>query len=221
MEFFAGAVLDRPPGSKYASALGYAELSLGAPLPKPATMARWRKELPPGFRLGLRAPEACWSSDAGPLRPCETLDRGVGWLQEAIDALETSVVVVATGASVTTGARDRARLREYFARFPRKEGCFVVWRPTGLWEPELLRGAAPSLSVVAGFDAIDDPAPHGRQLYGSLRAEGFRQAFSVAQLADVAEKVRDAGAVEAFVSIESPHAFREAQQLQMLFEGAT
>ena len=219
MNLLAGAVLERPPGPKYVSALRYAELAPIAPLPKPTTLARWRQKLPPGFELGLRAPETCWRSPDGPLRPSGELEQGLRWLAEAVDALEASLVVIATGAAVTTGARDRERLRDYFARVPRTESQVVVWRPAGLWEPELVQNMADSLSVVAGFDAIDDPAPNTNVLYASLHAEGVRRSFSHAQLLEVVDKLQRSGAARAFVSIESGQSFREAQLLQSLSEG--
>lgn len=219
MNLLAGALLERPPGPKYVSALRYAELAPIAPLPKPTTLARWRRELPPSFQLGLRAPETCWRSPDGPLRPNGELERGLRWLSEAADALEASLIVIATGPTVTTGARDRERLRDYFARIPRVEGRTVVWWPTGLWEPESLQSMANSLSVVGGFDAIDDPVPNADVLYASLRAEGLRRSFSHAQLLEVVDKLEHSGAVRAFVSIESGQAFREAKLLQSLSEG--
>jgi uncharacterized protein YecE (DUF72 family) len=219
MDLLAGALLERPPGPKYASALRYAELAPIAPLPKPTTLARWRQQLPPGFQLGLRAPETCWNSPEGPLRPSGELERGLRWLSEAAEALEASLVVIATGARITTGVRDRERLREYFARVPRTDGRVVVWRPTGLWEPESLQNMADSLSVVGGFDAIDDPAPDADVLYASLRAEGRRRSFSHALLLEVVDKLESSSASRAFVSIESGQSFREARLLQSLSEG--
>ncbi|MDH3200749.1 MAG: hypothetical protein OEM15_07640 [Myxococcales bacterium] len=219
MDLLAGALLERPPGPKYVSALRYAELAPMAPLPKPTTLARWRRELPSDFQLGLRAPESCWRSSDGPLRLSDELERGLGWLAEAAHALEASVLVIATGPAVTTGARDRQRLREYFARVPRAEDRVVVWRPSGLWEPELRQGMADSLSAIGGFDAIDDPAPREDVLYASLRAEGLRRSFSHALLLEVLEKLEHSGASRAFVSIESRQSFREAQLLQSLSEG--
>ncbi len=219
MDLLAGALVERPPGQKYASALRYAELAPIAPLPKPTTLERWRRQLPPTLELGLRAPASCWRSSDGLLRPGDELERGLGWLGEAADALDASVLVIATGAAVTTGARDRERLREYFARVPRAEGRILVWQPSGLWESELRQGMADSLSVVGGFDAIDDPAPHADVIYAFLRAEGLRRSFSHAQLLEVLEKLEHSGASRAFVSIESHQSFREAQLLQSLSEG--
>ena len=219
MELVAGALLERPPGPRYLTELRFAELAPKAPLPKPSTLARWRGNRPEGFELGLRVPETCWNPSGSPLRAGEALERGLAWIHEACDALDPSVVVLATGAAITTGARDRERLREYLGHFPRAVGRAIVWRPTGLWEPEAVQRVAASLSVVGGFDAVDDPAPRSEVVYGTLLAEGFRRSFPEALLADVVDKLRDSGAARAFVTIDSPQSFREARLLQALFEG--
>ena len=219
MELLAGTLLERPPGPKYTSELRFAELAPQTPLPKPGTLAQWRKKLPDGFELALRAPNPAWQSPAGPLRPSPELDAGLGWLSEAADALQASLIVVATGPTLTTGARDRERLREYFSRVPRSDGRPVVWRPSGLWEPEAVQAMASALSVVGGFDAIDDPAPNVDVVYSSLLAEGFRRSFSHALLLDVLDKLQSSGASRAFVTIESGQSLREARLLQALSEG--
>jgi uncharacterized protein YecE (DUF72 family) len=219
MQLLAGALLERPPGPKYTSELRFAELAPQAPLPKPGTLAKWRQKLPDGFELALRAPDSCWQSPGGPLQASDELDAGLKWLSEAADALHASMVVVATNAAVTTGARDRQRLREYFARIPRTEGRLIVWKPTGLWEAETVQTMATTLSVVGGFDAVDDPAPEADVVYASLLAQGFRRSFSHAQLLDVLGKLQRSGASRAFVTIESGQSFREARLLQALSEG--
>ncbi|HSN82139.1 MAG TPA: DUF72 domain-containing protein [Polyangiales bacterium] len=218
MQLFAGALLERPPGPKYTSELGFAELALRAPLPKPSTLTKWRQNLPAGFQIALRAPEVCWRSAAGAFRPSDELEAALTWLREASDALEAAMVVVATGAAITTGARDRERVREYFERIPRTEGRLIVWRPTGLWEPEAVQQMADKLSILGGFDAVDDPVPSAEVVYATLVAEGLRRSFSHAQLLDVIDKLRHSDASRAFVTIESPQSFREARLLQALSE---
>jgi uncharacterized protein YecE (DUF72 family) len=219
MELLVGALLERPPGPKYTSELRFAELAPQAPLPKPGTLAKWRQKLPGGFELALRAPDACWRSSEGPLRPGDELEASIRWLSDAADALRASIVVVPTGAAVTTGSRDRERLRGYFARIHRAEGRHIVWKPTGLWEPEAVQVMARSLAVLAGFDGVDDPVPDGDVVYASLLAEGIRRSFSQAQLLDLLEKLHRSGASRAFVTIESGQSFREARLLQALSEG--
>ena len=219
MQLVAGALLERPPGPKYLAELGFAELSPPEPLPKAATRARWRQKLPEGFVLGLRAPPSCWRSPEGALRPGPALDAGIRWLEEASDALEASIVVVSTDASLTTGARDRERLREYFGRMTRKEGRSIVWRPSGLWEPEAVQSMADSMSVIGGFDAVDDPVPDREVVYASMLAEGLRRSFSHAQLLEVLDKLQRSSASRAFVTVESAQSFREAKLLEALSEG--
>jgi len=219
MKLLAGALLERPPGPKYTSELRFAELAPQAPLPKPGTLAKWRQKLPDGFELALRAPDACWQSPAGPLRPSDELDAGLTWLSEAADALHASLIVVATGPSVTTGARDRERLRRYFARIPRADERLLVWKPAGLWEPETVQAMASTLSVIGSFDAVDEPAPDADVIYASLLAEGLRRSFSHAHLLEVLDRIQSSGASRAFVTIESGQSFREARLLQALSEG--
>jgi hypothetical protein len=221
MQLLAGALLERPPGPKYRSELRFAELAPRAPLPKPTTLANWRKQLPGAFQVALRAPEPSWRSAAGPLRPSEELDTGLAWLLEASDALEASIIVVATGAAVTTGGRDRERLRAYFDRIPKRRDRLIVWTPGGLWEPKAAQTMAATLSVIGGFDAVEDPAPVTDVLYATLRAEGFRRSFSEAQLLDVLDKLRGSGASKAFITIESDQSFKEARLLQALSEATS
>jgi uncharacterized protein YecE (DUF72 family) len=219
MKLLAGALLERPPGPKYTSELRFAELGPQAPLPKPGTLAKWRQKLPDGFEVALRAPDACWKSPGGPLRPSDELEAGIRWLSEAADALEASIVVISTGAEVTTGARDRERLRAYFARIPQADGRLVVWKSAGLWEPEATQVMARSLGVVGGFDGVDDPVPDTDVVYASLPAAGLRRSFSQAQLLEVLGKLEHSSASRAFVTVESGQSFREARLLQALSEG--
>ena len=219
MQLFAGASLERPPGPKYTAELRFAEIAPASPLPKPATMAKWRKQLPTDFELALRVPGPCWNPPEGPLRGGPALESGLAWLSDAVDAVVASILVVYTDAAVTTGARDRQRLRDYFDRLPRSPNRTIVWRARGLWEPELAQRMAKTLAVTSGFDALEDPIPHGELVYGSLLAEGIRRTFSHAQLLDVLDKLEGSGAARAFITVDSPQSFREARLLQTLAEG--
>jgi len=219
MQLLAGALLERPPGPKYTAELRFAELALQSPLPKPATLEKWRRALPDELQIALRAPQSTWNGPAGPLRAGAALDEGLRWTAEAAEALEASFVVVATGAAITTGARDRQRLRDYFGALTTAATCAIVWRPTGLWEPAVVQSMAVSLSIIGGFDPIDDPVPSSDLVYGSLVAEGLRRSFSHAQLLDVLDALHSSAVERAFISIDSPQSFREARLLQSLSEG--
>ena len=183
-------------------------------------MASWRQALPDDFELGLRVPTPCWRPRAGALRAGEELDEGLHWLARAVDTLAPSVLVLATTAEVTTGARDRQRLRSFIERMPRRAGTTLVWCAHGLWEPASVQGLARKLGIVAGFDPLDDPAPQGEVVYGALTGEGHRRSLSPGRLVEVLEGLQASEAERAYVTIDSPQAFREAQLLQSLGEGA-
>lgn len=217
MELLAGPVLERPPGPRSGSGFRYVELAPKPPLPKAGTLERWRGRFPAETRLGLRLPDPCWKSERGLLRPDP---RAGDWLESAIGALRPATVVLRTGSQVTTGARDRDRLRGFVAALPDLGGARLVWRATGLWEPDTLQSMAKSLGVIGGFDGVDDPVPSSDVVYAGLQAEGLRRSFSHAVLADLLQALIGSGTREAYVAVESNHAVREATLLQSLFEGA-
>ena len=219
MELYIGASLERPPGPKYASELPFVELSLQHPLPKPGTLTKWRAGLPDDFQLALRVPDPVWKNAAGPLREGETLRSGLDWLAKASESLGASLLVLNTGASITTGARDRDRLRRFIDRLPRREETEIVWRAGGLWEFEAVQSLASSLGVIGAFDPIDDPAPEGDVIYGALVAEGLRRSFSHALLLEVIDGLFACEAKRAYLTIDSPQSFREARLLRSILEG--
>jgi hypothetical protein len=219
MELYVGASLERPPGPKYASELPFAELLPQQPLPKPGTMLKWRASLPDGFQLALRIPDPVWKNAAGPLRDAEALQSGLDWLSSAAESLEASLLVLDTGASITTGARDRDRLRRFVDRLPRREGTEIVWRAGGLWEFDAVQSLARSLGIIGAFDPIEDPAPAGELIYGALVAEGLRRSFSHALLLEVIEGLFDCEARRAYLTIDSAQSFREARLLRSILEG--
>ena len=182
-------------------------------------MAKWRAGLPEGFQVALRIPDPIWKHAAGPLRDAETLQSGLDWLSGAAESLEASLLVLNTGASITTGARDRDRLRRFVDRIPRREGTEIVWRAGGLWEFEAVQSLSNPLGIIGAFDPIDDPAPDGDVIYGALLAEGLRRSFSHALLLDVIDGLLGCEAKRAYLTIDSPQSFREARLLRSILEG--
>lgn len=211
----AGALLERPPGPKYADALHFAELGPRAPLPRRATLEKWRDRMPQGLTLSLVAPKESTTSRKGPLRFDEGLEAGVAWLHEALETLGARMLVVPTGRDTTTGQRDRDLLAAYFDRV-RREGLKVIWAPSGLWEPEMARPFAKHLGVTLACDPLAQPVPADEPLYARLRALGGRQRFTEGMFLDLQDALAEAEVGEAFVAIESPRSFREASRLQQL-----
>lgn len=217
----AGAQLERPPGPKYLDALRFAELALPAPLPRSASLRRWREKLPASFEIALVAPRPTRISPAGPMRMDADLEEAVEWLLEAADELRARALVFPTGAEITTGQRDRDRLATYFERIPKSDERPVVWAPTGLWEPEMAIPKAEAMGVIYGFDPLETAPPPGPWLYGRLRAVGGRQRFGEGMLYEVVDRLAASGSRDAYVAIESPRSFREATLLQRMADEST
>ena len=216
-QVYAGALIDRAPGRKYTESLRFAEISLRAPLPRPGTFAKWRKELPENFTLSLVAPKSAIVGKKGPLRFDEELEAGVTWLDESATALSARFVVIQTGADLTTGQRDRDLLTAYFERL-RKKDRTIVWSPSGLWEPELAEKFAARHEVLYAFDPIEAPVPVGEIVYARLAAIGHRSHIGEPVLRTIVEALDEDDIVEGFVAIDSPTSFQRASRLQELFE---
>lgn len=210
-----GALLERPPGPKYLERLAFAEIAPPVPLPKVATLARWRESLPSGFVCALVAPGAVLASERGLLRLDDELREGIDWLRRAVEAVGARAVVVPTGSHLTTGQRDRDVLAAYIDELGLVgTECEVVWAPDGLWEPEDAIPFARKLGLRYAFDPLEaDVLPDEELLYARLRAIGGRQRFSEGMLLDVFERLLETGAEEIFIAMQSSRSFREATKL--------
>ena len=214
--FFIGAKLDRAPGPRYSAALSFAEIALRDPLPRIATLSKWRDGLPENFRLSIVAPrKAIWGAN-GPLRPDDASREATAWWTGAAQALSAHALVLPTPSELTTGQRDR----DFFARFVESlqaESRTIVWAPTGLWEWSQAYAFAQRLGIVCAFDPLESPVPEGPTLYARITAVGKRTRFTPAILERVANAVTSEDDVEtAYVAVESMRSFEEAVQLQGL-----
>lgn len=212
----AGALIERPPGPKYAAALDFAELALPEPLPTDKTLRRWRAEMPDGVTLSLVVPPAATRSAKGPLRFDDEMEAALGHSREAASILGVRFAVLTTGGDVTTGPRDRALLGAWAERWS-GDDVELVWQPTGLWDPEQAIPFAYELGVHYAFDPLaTDRLPTGDVVYARLRAVGLRKRFHESLLEEALEAIEQTEAEDAFVAIESPASFREASRLAQL-----
>ncbi|MCA9531868.1 MAG: DUF72 domain-containing protein [Myxococcales bacterium] len=220
MRVYAGALLERPPGPRYTTRLRFAELALRGPLPRAATLERFRRSVPESFMLSFVVPAACTTSERGYLRVHDELSDALGWLGEALDALRPRVVVLPTDKRLTPGQRGRDLLADYLAALPKREGRQVAWAPTGLWESEDAAHLAGQLDVLLAADPLEVPLPPGPTAYARMKAQGIRRRLSDGVLADLVERLGAGGAPrdEVFVAIESPRSFDEASRLQGMWD---
>lgn len=219
-ELISGALLDRMPGPTYLAELRFFELALPNALPRPATVATWKAELPNECSIAVVAPTACISSEKGPMRLDEFLETSLERLRATATALGARFLIVPTGRELSTGQRDRDLIRAYLEHV--RGQWTVVWSPRGLWEPPSAERFCNELGVLYGFDALDRAAyPSGTTLYGRGRGVGMMSHLSEGVLMNVVERVAATGTDTCHVAIESDRSFREATRLKALWAEAT
>ncbi|MEY4510717.1 MAG: hypothetical protein RLZZ450_2839 [Pseudomonadota bacterium] len=222
-DVLAGCLLDRLPNPRALAAARFFEYAPRLPLPTLATLARIRKQAAAGSRGGepaawpqiaLVAPRSTWTSPRGPLRAGPELDAGVEWLTRVSDILSAFAIVLATGAELSTGARDRDLLASFVERL-KPTGRTIVIAPRGLWEPEHAIPFAAQIGALYGFDPLEHDAPEGDVIYARVRPMGARPRLTDGHLAQVAERITNAESVTAYVAIESDQCIRETKRLHI------
>jgi uncharacterized protein YecE (DUF72 family) len=212
-----GSVVDRMPGAKYAASLPFAEVALRPPLPRSATLRKQRAELPEALELALRAPPSAISSSRGAMRMDDELERGVGWLLRARDALGASIVVLPTPPDLTPGPRSRELLAAYLEKLRGEIGdATLVWAPRGPWEHEVADALAQQHGMVLAFDPAVDPRPSGELVYARMHALGATRSFSDATFEEALEVMQEHPFSRAYVAIDSDRSFKQAQRMLAL-----
>jgi uncharacterized protein YecE (DUF72 family) len=180
---------------KYATRFDLVELRpVDAALPKPSTLRRWRKAVPPSFVFSVVLPRVI-----GDLAPGPELDAALTTSLEVASVLEARCVILQTPASVRPTAANKKRLAAVFDRIP-KEGTVRGWEPAGLWEREEVLATARALGVLPVFDVAREQPGSGPILYTRLRALGKSTTLGAAALERVAERLKRRR--EAFVVVE-------------------
>jgi hypothetical protein len=212
-DVLAGCLLERLPNPRALAAARFFEFAPRLPLPTLATLARIRKQATNDWpQIALVAPRSTWTTPRGPMRPGPELDAGIDWLTRVSDILSTFAIVLATGAELTTGSRDRDLLAAFVERL-RPTGKTLVISPRGLWEPEHAVPFAAQIGAVYGFDPLEHDAPEGELVYARVRPMGARPRLTDGHLAQIAERIVDAGSERAYISIESEQCIRETKRL--------
>ena len=190
--------------AKYASRFDLVELRpVDTVMPKPGTLRKWRKAVPPSFVFSVVLPRV-----VGDLAPGPELDAALTASLEVAASLEARCVVLQTPASVRPTAANKKRLAAVFERIPR-EGTVRCWEPAGLWEREEVLATARAIGVLPVFDVARESPGAGPILYTRLRALGKSTTLGATSLGRVAERLRRRR--EVFVVIEGD---REAARIK-------
>jgi uncharacterized protein YecE (DUF72 family) len=190
--------------AKYASRFDLVEIRpVDAAVPKPGTLRKWRRTVPPSFVFSVVLPRV-----VGQLAPGPELDAALTTSLEIAAALEARCVVLPTPPEVRPTATNKKRLAAVFERIPR-EGTVRCWEPSGIWERDEVLATAKSLGVLPVFDVARDPAGPGPIAYTRLRALGKSTALGAATIGRIADRLRKRR--EVFVVVEGSG---EAQRIK-------
>lgn len=171
-----------------------AKVEASPPYPRPSTLRKWRKSVPPAFVFSVVFPKAVGELAAGP-----ALDAALAAGLEVAAALEARCVLLQTPAAVRPTSANKKRLAAVFERIPR-EGTVRCWEPAGLWEREEVIATARQLGVVPVLDAAREAPGAGPVVYTRLRALGKSASLGAATVERVADRLRRRR--EVFVVVE-------------------
>lgn len=174
-------------------------------VPRPPTLRRWRKAVPPTFVFSVVLPRAVGALGSG-----EEVDAALETALAAASALEARCILLQTPPEIRPTAANRRKLAALFARVP-AEGVVRCWEPSGIWEQEDVIATARSAGVLPIFDATRDDLPPGPIVYTRLRALGATASLGEGALQRVAEAL--SGRREAFVVVEGRGGVRVRQAL--------
>ena len=180
-----------------------------AAMPRPATLRKWRKKVPPAFVFSVVLPRV-----VGALEPGKALDDALAEALEVAKAVEARCIVLRTPPSVRPTSANRKRIAALFARIP-PEGTVRCWEPTGMWERDDILATARAAGVIPVFDAAREQLAPGPIAYTRLRALGKSASFGAATLDKIADRLRKRR--EAFVIVEGP---RQASQVKAALSAA-
>ena len=190
--------------AKYATRFDLVEIRpVDTVVPKPPTLRKWRKSVPPSFVFSVVLPRV-----VGALAPSPALDEAIAATLQVAVALEARCIVLPTPPEVRPTATNKKRLAAVFERLP-ADGLVRCWEPSGIWERDDVVEVARAIGVLPVFDAAREALAAGPIAYTRLRALGKSAALGQATVERVADRLRRRR--ESFVVVEGP---REAQRVK-------
>ena len=178
---------------------------LDTSLPRPATLRRWRKAVPPTFVFSVVLPRVVGALGGG-----EEASAALTAALATASTLEARCVLLQTPPEVRPTASNRKKILALFGRVP-AEGVVRCWEASGVWEQEDVIATARSAGIIPVFDAAREDLPPGPIVYTRLRALGKSSSLGEAALQRIAEALRDRR--EAFVVVEGRGAVKVRQAL--------
>ena len=188
---------------------------------RPATLARWRADLPDTLRLVLRAASDVThprqrSATTGHFRETDEVEAAWVATVDAARAAQAKAVVFRTPASFSPTKAHREALQRFSARAAADlPGVSLVWEPVGLWEDEEASELAAEAGLVLAVDPQRTPPPPGEVAYCRLAGPlGVRGRYDDLDLLEVLRDVADRPC--AYLVFDHPAALRDARRLAAL-----
>ena len=218
---------------RYWGTLSFVEAKTGERLPRPATLAEWRRSAPQGAEFSLQAyrvithgredrgfPPAAKKLSVSRQNQCgafrESLEVHEAWMstKAAAEILGAKIVLFETPASFQPGP-DRLRAMYRFFKNLARGRFACVWHPRGAaWGPSLLEKVCADLGLIRAFDPLREAAAK-RGPFRYMRPLGPRAGtLSVDNLATIRQIPDD---IPAYLVFSHRDGFRDAERL---LEGA-
>ncbi|HMA91635.1 MAG TPA: DUF72 domain-containing protein, partial [Polyangiaceae bacterium] len=169
--------------------------------PRPATLRRWRSEVPKGFVFSVRLGKSVGGFEADSE---QALEFGLA----AAEALEAKWLLLQTPASLGPGQRNRDRLKKLFERLL-TSGRHVAWDPRGVWDEAEILPIISEVEVQWARDASRYPMVEEPLAYARIPALGSASRVGLGLAERAGENLR--GFEEVYVVIEGEGAGRAAQ----------
>ncbi len=200
-------------------------------LPKVATARKWRESAPGHVRFSLQLPRYLFETPppGAPLSGASERYGGFKTTREnrklfedtvkVAEALESEVLVLATGAELTP-SKNLVEALNGFITAVSTEGRTLVWQPAGLWEPRQAAETASRLGMVLAVDPLRDPAPEGPLAY--FRLGPFAALGSRVGLYDLDRLVEASMRHERVIIVfNTPRSLDDARNLKRAFSDAS
>ena len=205
--------------------------------PRPATLARWRAEAPPGFVFAVKAWQLVTHTassptyrrlrrplgdaeraEAGAFRPTETVEAAWAATAASAEALGAAAVLFQCPPSFTPTERHVADFRAFVESRPRT-GLQFAWEPRGGWPRDLVGDLCDSLDLWHVVDPfVEETVTPDRPYYRLHGRGGWRYRYEEAELEELAAMLPSGAA--SYVFFNNVYMVDDAARFRAITEGA-
>lgn len=177
---------------------------------QPATVRRWREEMPPDFEFSVKAWQLITHSarsptyrrlrrplnpeerrQAGSFRSTPLVQRAWEATREIALALAARIILFQCPASFTPAPENLTNMRKFFGE-PAKGGFLFAWEPRGAWPRNLVSDLCRELELIPVVDPFATAPFPGNPAYFRLHGKGgYRYSYNAADFAELLNILSD------------------------------